>query len=251
MMYTGSYSLISLEEMDEVRLMNRIDRKFCFHKNDLQDILDSVRDDYYMLQVNGEELISYSTVYFDTVNNEMYNAHHNGKLNRYKIRKRQYDNTGDGFLEVKFKTNKGRTIKNRIPTGFLNDCFADCEQNFINSFTPYSPDELTVSLRNNFKRITLVNKNFKERITIDIGITFQTAEKVFSLDELVVAEVKSDRKSEQSAFLKSLLDHRHKASGFSKYAIGRSIGDNGLKRNAFKEKIRRLEKILKSNMNLF
>ena len=105
------YSIISLEEMNEVRLMNRVDRKFCFNRVDLQEILDTVSDDYYMLHIDTEHMLHYSTIYFDTSANDMFNAHHNGKLNRYKVRKRKYDISGKSFLEVKFTNNKGRTIK--------------------------------------------------------------------------------------------------------------------------------------------
>ena len=44
----------------------------------------------------------------------MYLKHHNNKLNRYKIRFREYVDNDEKFLEVKYKTNTERTIKDRI-----------------------------------------------------------------------------------------------------------------------------------------
>ena len=42
--------------------------------------------------------------------------HQNKKLNRYKIRQREYLISDISFFEIKFKSNKGRTIKKRIKT---------------------------------------------------------------------------------------------------------------------------------------
>jgi hypothetical protein len=251
MLNVSSYKEISLAEMEEVKLMNRLDRKFCINRSDLQSIIDSVNANYYLLNINDEGLMKYSTVYFDTQANEMFHDHHNGKLNRYKIRKRQYDITGISFLEVKFKNNKGRTIKKRMLTDFSRGTFTEGEISFLNSYTPYNAYDLKVSLMNNFTRITLVNKNFQERVTIDLNINFKYGNKNYQLDDLVVTEIKVDQNSINSPFLKTLLDHRHKSSGFSKYAIGSSIMKREIKRNAFKEKIRRLEKLLQTNLNLF
>lgn len=251
MLNTRSFEHITLSEMDKVKLMNRVDRKYWFNSSELQIILDAIHKDYYILQIEGEVQMPYTTSYFDTFKNEMYTAHHNGKLNRYKIRKRQYLISGTGFLEVKFKNNKGRTIKKRIPSDFKHDLFSFDEDSFIRTSTPYQPDELKVALKNKFSRLTLVNKNFKERCTIDINIHFKNGKEYFQLDDLVVVEVKTDGASGHSPLIMALRDHRHKNSGFSKYVIGRSIIDHSLKRNAFKNKLRMLEKILKSNMNLF
>ena len=251
MLNVRSFEHITLSEMDKVKLMNRVDRKYWFNSTELQKILDSIHKDYYILQIEGEVRMPYTTSYFDTFKNEMYTAHHNGKLNRYKIRKRQYMISGTGFLEVKFKNNKGRTIKKRIPSDFNHDLFSTDEDSFIRMSTPYKPGELKVSLKNKFSRLTLVNKNFKERCTIDLNIRFDTEKKHYRLDDLVVVEVKTDGNSGYSPLVRAMRDHRHKNSGFSKYVIGRSITDHTLKRNAFKDKLRMLEKILKSNMNLF
>ena len=38
-------------QMNQVKLMNRTDQKFWFHVDDLQDLLQAVSDDYYMLHI--------------------------------------------------------------------------------------------------------------------------------------------------------------------------------------------------------
>ena len=52
--------------MNQVKLMNRTDQKFWFHADDLQDLLIDCYRYYYMLNVNGQYEIPYSTTYYDT-----------------------------------------------------------------------------------------------------------------------------------------------------------------------------------------
>ena len=242
---------IGLEDIANVRLMNRADTKYWFHKNQLSPLLESVQGQYFILQMHEKVALPYSTMYYDTKTDGMFTAHHNGKGNRYSIRRRSYVSSGISFLEVKFKNNKGRTIKQRIPANFDRRDFNEEENSFIKSITPFSAINLSSTLLNNFSRITLVNKNFKERCTIDFELRFAQKGKYIALDNLVVLEIKSDRSSSKSPLSKTLRNHRIKKSGFSKYSIGRSILETNLKRNAFKEKIRMIEKTIKTEESLF
>ncbi|PKQ62301.1 hypothetical protein BZG02_13395 [Labilibaculum filiforme] len=248
-MNTPSFDSITLGEMDQVKLMNRTDQKFWFHSDNLPDLLEMVKDDYFLLHIEGENKLPYATTYFDTENNRMFAAHHNGKLNRFKIRKRSYVNSGISFLESKFKNNKGRTIKKRIPCAHNNN-FTTTEAQFINTYTPFTTSELIPSLINRFSRLTLVNKNFKERCTIDLDIEFEKSHKTISLEKLVIVEIKSDGKSNASPLGLALRENRIKTNGFSKYCIGRSITDPQLKRNAFKQKIRTIQKVTQTSIHL-
>jgi len=242
---------IQLEEMDQVKLMNRTDTKYWFHIDRLNNLLQEIKTDYFILEINGESELPYNTTYFDTENNRMFSDHHNGKLNRYKVRRRAYVSSGISFLEVKFKSNKGRTIKKRIPSEFGNTLFTKLECDFINHHIPFNTSELRPSLINNFSRLTLVNKNFKERCTIDLNLQFEIGDKMIALENLVIVEIKSEGKSEHSPLARALREKRIKCSGFSKYAVGRTLTDAHLKRNAFKEKIRSIEKTAHSNNNLY
>lgn len=250
-MKANCFKPILLEEMDQVKLMNRIDRKYWFSIEDLQEVLQSVQNQYMLLQIEGQDQLSYATTYYDTSFNEMFVAHHNGKLNRYKIRKRCYVNSGISFLEIKFKNNKGRTIKKRMPTNFSDKQFTAEEVEFIQSKTPYKVKNLKVKLVNNFTRLTLVNRNFKERCTIDLNVHFEQEDKAVDLNNLVIVEIKSDAQSSSSPLAVALRNLHHNASGFSKYCIGRTLTDYSLKRNAFKAKIRSIEKVIHFDQNLY
>jgi len=108
------FTSISLEEMDNVKLMNRTDVKYIFNERILADVLDKIKDDYFILSAAGTRMANYITLYFDTKKNKFYLQHHNGKRNRFKVRYRKYVESDLTFFEIKFKNSKGRVIKNRI-----------------------------------------------------------------------------------------------------------------------------------------
>ena len=102
------FNSIQLDELANVRLMSRIDTKYVFNVSRLPGILDEVTAGYVMLEIDGEKEQAYETIYYDSSAYDMYTNHHNGKLNRYKVRVRKYVSTQQKFLEVKFKNNKRR-----------------------------------------------------------------------------------------------------------------------------------------------
>ncbi len=234
--------------MDDVKLMNRTDRKFWFNIAHLPSLLEDIKEHYYILEVASLRNMLYSTTYYDTTTNEMYNNHHRGKLNRFKIRRRIYHSSQSSFLEVKFKSNKGRTIKTRMSADYNSDGFTPQEAEFIKERTPYSCEQLQKVFENSFKRLMLVSKNMNERCTIDSSLHFASLSKEISLDEMVIVEVKTDGKS-HSAIIDALNSRRLRPSGFSKYCIGRSLTDNELKINNFKVKHRRIEKNIINPVN--
>ena len=242
---------IHLKEMDKVKLLKRIDTKYWFRIDGLEGLLKSIKDEYFILNINGSNIQAYSTTYYDTDDNIMFSQHHNGKLNRYKVRRRNYENSNLSFLEVKFKSNKRRTIKTRRSAAFGQTGFSDREKEFLNSLIPYNCEYLHPSLSNKFMRITLVNKNFNERCTIDLNLTFCAVDTNITLNELVIIEIKSDGRKTASPLALTLRDSRIKQRGFSKYCIGCTVTNPKLKRNNFKQKIRSLERTLQVDDQLF
>lgn len=70
-----------------------------------------------------------------------YHDHHNGKLNRFKIRQREYMDTKTSFLEVKFKNNQRRTQ------------------------------------HSGYQQIAIANEKTAERLTIDFNLWYSLGEK--------------------------------------------------------------------------
>ena len=106
---------ITLEQMESIKLMNRLDTKYVATKRQLIELLQLVQDKYYVQTIGTTTICPYRTTYFDTDEHTMYMMHHNKRARRTKVRVRTYLSSGDlTFLEVKKKNNHGRTKKKRI-----------------------------------------------------------------------------------------------------------------------------------------
>ena len=108
------FKKITLEEMNAVSLMKRTDTKYIVNVNFLAPILEDLQKEYQVLEIDNRRIMNYSSVYFDTPEFKFYFDHHNGKVNRTKIRQRKYVDSELTFLEIKQKNGKGETNKSRI-----------------------------------------------------------------------------------------------------------------------------------------
>jgi len=237
------FAPISLSEMDAVALLDRVDQKFLITREQLIDILQSVQSEYRILTIHDKALNAYRTLYFDTADYKLYKLHVNQSAERYKVRLREYMNGHDSFLEVKHKTRKDRTIKDRISATGPSDCFRAEAGKWIKKFYPFDAQELEPKIWNTFTRMTLVNKENPERITIDTNLFFSTHERYVNLAGLVVVEVKTGSKFKSSPFLAEMEQRRIHPQGFSKYCVGISLLCDNVKKNEMKSKILMVEKL--------
>lgn len=228
--------------MKKVKLMNRTDTKYVTTMSRLLALLQLASKEYMVQSIDGQLLMPYYTRYFDTRNCEMYTHHLHGKLTRKKIRERRYVSSGLEFLEVKRKNNKGRTDKVRIET---RDLSSVARHEFLKDKSGYDSENLQPQIENNFDRITLINKNMTERLTIDTNLRFHNLVSGIdrNLDGLVIIELKRDGRT-VSPILTMLLQLRIKPSGFSKYCMGMALTQPGLSVNRFKPRLKMIEKLL-------
>ena len=155
----SNFDKISLDEMNRVSLMKRVDTKFILTQSQLLEILSQIQENYKILEINGERLMEYSTLYFDTQNKKCFKDHHNGKLNRFKIRMRKYLVSDLCFLEIKKKNNLGVTNKIRTKIKDFETILSYQSKEFISN-SKINNLILEPVLYNNFNRMTLVNKHF-------------------------------------------------------------------------------------------
>lgn len=240
---TRIFESISLSEMDTVKLMNRVDTKYVLSKDLLPAILEKITKDYFILEIDSERIFQYNSLYYDTDNNYMYLAHHNGKLNRYKIRFRQYLASDLCFLEIKYKFKGNRTIKHRTKIEEIETDLSERSMAFIDKYTPFINSKLEPKIYTNFSRMTLVSKEFTERVTIDLDLHFRYNGHTMQLDNTVIIELKRDGNARTSPIIDALNYFRVFPQGFSKYCIGRALVENNLKHNNFKERILKINKI--------
>ncbi len=240
---SDGFDPITLKEMDEVALLNRIDTKFLMTTGQLMDTLAALQLDYWILSIKGQRLNHYRTLYFDTPNFNLYQFHVNGHAECYKVRSREYTDTQTSFLEVKHKTRKDRTIKDRIPTPSQMTGINHEAEDWLQTVYPFDCTSLEPKLWNTFTRITLVSKYLCERVTLDVNVSFYTATSSTQLDGLAIAEVKRDASNNTSPFLAQMRSHHIHPRGFSKYCMGVSMLYDTVKKNALKPKLLMIERM--------
>lgn len=240
----GAFNPISLDEMSAVRLMNRTDTKYVISIRQLAELLLFARDHYRAQETLGERLIEYSTTYFDTPDWRMLRAHVTGRKTRQKVRARTYVSSNLTFVEIKKKNNHGRTKKKRIQVPQMpNGVFTPEEADFVTSNSNYQAYQLTPAVANNFRRITLVNNEMTERLTIDLDLHLLNIRNNAEarLAETVIVEVKRDGLA-HSHIVDWLRAHGIRKCGFSKYCYGALLTDSTLPVGTMKPKIRKLLK---------
>ncbi|MDR2843149.1 MAG: polyphosphate polymerase domain-containing protein [Candidatus Symbiothrix sp.] len=238
---------ITLDEMENIHLMDRVDSKFVAPLSLLPQLLEEMLP-YFKVQItNGKRIAPYCTQYLDTPELDMFVMHQNGKLNRQKIRIRSYIDSHISFLEIKNKNNKGRTKKIRVPIDQSHVQTVNELENdklFLENNSLFDTERLEPVLENNFNRITLVNNRETERITIDMDLSFLNYKtgKTKLMDNLVILELKQD--GWQRSDLRDILNKlRIKPQSFSKYCMGTVLTNPNLKYNRFKRKWTLINKI--------
>jgi hypothetical protein len=150
-------------------------------------------------------------------------AHHNGHFNRVKMRTRTYED-GSSFFEVKQKTNRGITLKERYPNA--NDHI----------------DGLIAQLEVVYDRITLYDKLFQEKLTFDFNLQFSNASSHIEFSSIVIAESKT-MKTTSSLFIETMKRRKIESSSVSKYCLGMASLNKSIKQNNFKALIHNINKI--------
>ena len=225
---------ISLEQMDNVKLLKRKDTKFIFTEGNLLNFLEDMSEYYYILDINNNRISRYETLYFDTDERKLYLAHHNGKKNRFKVRFRRYIDTDQCFLEVKLKSNKNITNKKRKPKDKIETQLSNESKIEIEEYTPINSEFLKPQFWIYYDRITLVHKYLKERVTIDLNLRFKNNKSDYNLSPLVILELKQEKFSKESHILKCLKNEKINRISFSKYCIGSILLEENIKYNQFK-----------------
>lgn len=240
--YTDQFEAIQLAEINQLKLLKRIDKKYVMPIANLPYLLDLVKNDYKILEIEGARDFAYETTYFDTPCFDFFKNHQNQRSNRFKIRMRNYKVSNSSFLEVKRKTNKGRTLKSRIEIDEF--CAMNNEYyTYLETIIPLDKHNLIVSSENTFRRITLVSFKTLERITIDYDLNFKRDKKTISFPFVSIVEVKRDKMGKASPIVKNLKKLNVYARGFSKYCMGLSYLMPELKQNSFKKNKLYLKKL--------
>lgn len=220
----NSFNSVRLEEMDKVKLMDRIDTKYLIPANRVPDLLKLMQGRYRVLEISNQRISTYSTIYFDTNDFTFFNQHVTERTGRFKVRFRTYNSTGRTFLEIKKKTKKGRTVKWRIENPPADISFNETVKEFIQTRAAIDPGSLKPVLENHFKRMTFTGFNTPERITLDLDLSFRSPEgKSSELPMVAILELKSQGVAAHSPFSELIRQFSVYPTPFSKYCTGCAI----------------------------
>lgn len=168
---------ISLAELQETAaLRTREDRKYVLHWETLAAVLGELHHTHRALEIDGERLFRYESVYFDTPDLGAFRAHMQRRRRRYKVRTRHYVDSDLRTFEVKLKGRRGETVKHQLPYGAENlSSVSGDAQRFLRdrleeAYPQIAVGTLEPTLRNRYRRATLAAPG--ERVTCDFDLRF-------------------------------------------------------------------------------
>ena len=246
------FESITLDQMAAVSLLDRTDTKYLMSAHHALRLVGSLSPHYRALDINGVRANRYRTVYFDTDGFDLYMRHHAGNEVRHKVRSREYLDSHVSFFEVKRKTNKDRTIKDRVETAELVTQLGATggTSDFLYSQFPLARPGLEARVTNEFHRVTLVNKQGEERVTFDFELRFTAGEaRRICLPGLAVVEVKQAGFDRWSPIIKAMRTAGVPPRGLSKYCIGVALLYPEVKHNNFKAKLLQIERLMQEDRN--
>ncbi|WP_446663853.1 polyphosphate polymerase domain-containing protein [Flexivirga sp. B27] len=159
-------------------LQRRIDRTYLVTAGQLRRLGAAIGSDFRALEIGGQRLMGYESVYFDSADLELFRAHRQGRRRRFKVRVRTYLDSASSFIEVKTKSGRGETVKHRIPhPGPSDDPGLDAPassyvRDVIREQYGVEVPALQQTLVSRYRRTTLVDLEAGERLTCDVGLTW-------------------------------------------------------------------------------
>lgn len=239
----SNFKPISLIELEQVKLLDRFDTKFILSSEKFLDILELLKDEYKVLEISGVRCFSYASRYFDDENFSFFKDHHSGKVNRYKIRMRNYIESGKVYLEIK-ERKKGRTNKKRMEIDSFRNELNEQDRKFITETSGISKF-LSAVLDNSYTRITLMRKDEGERLTFDFDLSYFHDGKDYPYPGIVIAELKQEKVDRNSPFYQLMKRSLIRPLRISKYCLGiiSVYGEKGPKFNRFKSKLLKINYI--------
>ncbi|MCB1002201.1 MAG: polyphosphate polymerase domain-containing protein [Acidimicrobiales bacterium] len=175
---TGPLAPIGLDELDATAsLLDRVDRKYVVDE-ELLDALErrpptALRE----LEIDGRRDFGYSSVYFDTDDRHLHRLAATGRRRRFKVRTRTYVDSGRCVLELKWKTGRGVTIKERHDHVAADDEIgAEAHRIVVDALRdrvrvdPAVVERLVPTLRTEYRRRTWLDTSGGSRITCDTDL---------------------------------------------------------------------------------
>ena len=245
--HVAGFDSISLPELERhAGLQARVDRKYIVDFETLARLLCMLGDDYLALEIDGERLQQYDSVYFDTPALMGYKHHLQGRRKRFKCRTRLYGGTAC-FFDLKMKGRRGETVKRRLALpsaahgSLTSDAASFLKRELLHEYGAAAPADLVPTLHNSFARLALTHPRREERLTLDFGLTLDRVDRDDTYRMRpghVLIEAKSPTGLGTVDRILPRLGARS-LSMCSKYCLGVALSDPALPTNPYRPLLRR------------
>ncbi|MCH2213617.1 MAG: polyphosphate polymerase domain-containing protein [Flavobacteriales bacterium] len=242
------FTKLGLGQFGDDRFAERRDRKFPCDVENIGDIIKGLYEHYDLVVPVENPVSSIGTLYFDTPEFDFYREHHRGKSNRHKVRFRKYPDTKTSFLEIKKKSPKGITLKERVESPFQLDSIDQSLEAFLGLNGIDAPNDLTSVLEVNYQRYSFISKDREERFSVDFAVEFSDGKKSGTFGSLAIFEVKQPRYM-TSPIVKRLRQNGIREKSLSKYCLSLSTLKPKLKSNRFKPALRNLQALFHAQIH--
>jgi hypothetical protein len=240
----AAIAALSPVTLDEVlalaSLQTRVDRKYVMVPETFERLVDRLADDHRVLEIDGRRAFAYESTYFDDASRSSYLDAAHSRPSRYKVRTRTYVDSGECMLEVKRRSGRGETVKERVPyppadSGLLTAA----GRAFVATVVPsLAVDELRPVLRSTFERVTLVDRGAGARMTCDAGLVCSAPDGgAVHLDGYVLLETKSPGPATPAD--RVLWGEGVRPATISKFCVGIAALDPTLPANKWNRTLRR------------
>jgi len=232
---------ISLAEVNSAAaLQRRVDRTYLVTTDQMRNLGAALGSRFRSLEIEGQRLMRYDSVYFDSPSLTLFRAHSHGRRRRFKVRVRTYLDSGARFVEVKTKSGRGETVKHRIPylTGertVLDGEALDFVSSVLRQEYDVEPPPLVPVLVSRYRRTTLVDPAGGARLTCDVDMRWSTSRRTVEGPEKVLLESKTTGKGQVD---RELAMRGIRPISMSKYALGTALLHPGLAANRWNRLLR-------------
>ena len=237
----GALSPVTLDEVLALAsLQTRVDRKYVMVPATFERLVDRLADDLHVLEIDGRRSFAYESTYFDDASLSSYLAAAHGRRYRYKVRTRTYVDSGECMLEVKRRSGRGETVKERVPYPTVDSgLLTAAGRAFVATVVPsLAVDELRPVLRSTFERVTLVDLRAGARMTCDAGLVCSVpGGGAVHLDGYVLLETKSPGPATPAD--RMLWSEGVRPATISKFCVGLAALDPALPANKWNRTLRR------------
>jgi hypothetical protein len=228
----------------EASLLTRVDRKYVVPHADLERVIAALDPRTRVLEIDSARDFAYESVYFDTPDLLSFRMAAQPRRRRFKLRTRNYLDTGTSYLEIKTRGARGTTVKDRDEYDLrdrerLTD---DARDDVADAFATIGvaaerADELGATLLTRYRRATLLAPDGCGRATVDTALEWIEPDgHGFALPGTAIVETKSG--AQPSGVDRALWRAGHRPATVSKYATGLAALHPSLPRNRWARLLR-------------